>query len=72
MDNILILLHAVYAKALMLIWRSGCGRCMPKNIAWGPVGRPKAPHGGGTFAADTPQVLKWVYINERNWKNAVS
>jgi hypothetical protein len=33
-------------------------RCMPKNIAWGPVGRPKAPHGGGTFAAATPQVLK--------------
>jgi hypothetical protein len=35
---------------------------MPKDIAWGPVGRPKAPHRGGTFAADTPQVFYSAYI----------
>jgi hypothetical protein len=47
---------------------------MPKDIAWGPVGRPKAPHGGGTFAADTPQVFYWAYTlplmnNSKQGKN---
>jgi hypothetical protein len=50
MDNILIFLQATYAKAIPLFWWRGDRGCMLKDFIWGPVGRPKAPHGGGTFA----------------------